>query len=83
MTDLNITMPAELQRWLDSRVAEGRYVDAGDYVRDLIRRDLEVAFGETEWLRGLAAEGLASGISDEKPETIIDNIIAKRRTRRG
>jgi antitoxin ParD1/3/4 len=83
MTELSITVPADLQRWLEARLAEGRYVDAGDYVRDLIRRDLEVAFGETEWLRGLVAEGLASGISDEKPETIIENIIAKRRTRRG
>ncbi|MEZ5710044.1 MAG: hypothetical protein R3E02_11725 [Blastomonas sp.] len=35
------------------------------------------------WTAKLLAQGMASGVSDEKPETIIDNIISKRRARRG
>lgn len=50
-------------------------------MRDLVRRDLESAMTETEWLRGLVAEGLASGVIDEEPETVIENIIAKRRAK--
>jgi antitoxin ParD1/3/4 len=83
MSQLNVTIPPALRSWVDFRVAEGRYSSASDLVRDLLRRDQETAEEESEWLRGLIAEGLASGISEEKPETIIDNIIARRRARRG
>ncbi len=80
---LNVSIPPALKAWIDSRVAEGRYSSASDYVRDLVRRDQDAAEDETAWLRGLIDEGLASGVSDEKPETVIDNIIARRSARRG
>lgn len=83
MSQLNVSIPPALRSWIDHRLAEGRYSSASDLVRDLLRRDQESAADETEWLRALITEGLASGISEEKPETIIDNIIAKRRARRG
>jgi antitoxin ParD1/3/4 len=83
MSQLNVSIPPALKSWIDARVAEGRYSSASDYVRDLVRRDQESAPDETLWLRGLIEEGLASGVSDQKPETIIENIIAKRRARRG
>jgi antitoxin ParD1/3/4 len=50
-------------------------------MRDLVRRDQEAAMTETEWLRELVAEGLASGVVDEEPETVIENIIARRRAK--
>ena len=34
---------------------------------------------ETEMLKALIAEGLASGVCDKGPEAIIEEIIAKRR----
>jgi antitoxin ParD1/3/4 len=83
MSQMNISMPPALKSWIDSRVAEGRYSSASDFMRDLVRRNIESADDETEWLRGLIAEGLASGVSDERPETIIENVIARRRLRRG
>jgi antitoxin ParD1/3/4 len=79
MSQLNVSIPPALKSWIDARVAEGRYSSASDYVRDLVRRDQESAPDETLWLRGLIEEGLASGVSDQRPETIIENIIAKRR----
>ena len=78
MSQLNVTLPPALRSWVDYRIAEGRYSSASDLVRDLLRRDQEAARTETEWLRGLIAEGLASGIADETPETVIDSIIARR-----
>lgn len=83
MSQLNITIPPSLRAWIDHRVAEGRYTSASDLVRDLLRRDQEATENDTEWVRAMVAEGLASGISPEKPETIIENIIARRRARRG
>jgi antitoxin ParD1/3/4 len=83
MSQLNVTMPPALRDWIDLRVAEGRYANASDYVRDLVRRDQDAAQDETEWLRGLIAEGLASGVIDENPRDVIESIIAERRGKRG
>ena len=81
MPQVNLSLPPALKDWVDTKVAEGRYSSASDYMRDLVRRDLESAMTETEWLRGLVAEGLASGVIDEEPETVIENIIARRRAK--
>ena len=81
MPQVNLSLPPALKDWVDTKVAEGRYSSASDYMRDLVRRDLESAMTETEWLRGLVAEGLASGVVDEEPETVIENIIARRRAK--
>lgn len=83
MSQLNVTMPPALREWIDFRVSEGRYTNASDYVRDLIRRDQDAAQDETEWLRGMIAEGLASGVIDEDPRDVIEQIIAERRSKRG
>lgn len=79
MAQLNLSLPPALKNWVDTKVAEGRYSSASDYLRDLVRRDQEAAMTETEWLRGLVTEGLASDIVDEEPEAVIENIIARRR----
>jgi antitoxin ParD1/3/4 len=78
MTQLNVSIPPALKLWIDQRIAEGRYSSASDYVRDLVRRDQDMTLRDTEWLRGLVAEGLASGIVDEEPEAVIETIIAGR-----
>lgn len=83
MAQLNISIPPALKSWIDHRVTEGRYSSASDYMRDLVRRDQESEPNDIAWVKAMLAEGEASGVSDEVPETIIENIIAKRRARRG
>lgn len=39
MITLTIDLPDALEHWVASRVTQGGYIDAGEYVRDLIRRD--------------------------------------------
>jgi hypothetical protein len=34
-----VTLPAALEGWIHEQVASGKYIDASDYVRDLVRRD--------------------------------------------
>ncbi len=77
MTDMSFTMPPDLKSWIDAQVAQGRYADAGDYLRDLVRRDLETASDERAWLRAMIAEGLASGIIDRDARDVLDEIIAE------
>ncbi len=82
MSQLNVSIPPALRSWVDHRVAEGRYSSASDLVRDLLRRDQESAEDDTEWLRGLIAEGLASGVSDKDAKTVLRDIMAERPARR-
>lgn len=76
MTELTISIPPALQDWVDTRLAEGGYVDAGDYLRDLVRRDQQVG-EEDRWVRALVDEGLASGVVDAEPEDVLKEIMAR------
>lgn len=77
MAQLNLSIPPALKSWVDTKIAEGRYSSASDYVRDLVRRDQEAAIDETVWLRGLIEEGLASGVIDKEPEDVMREIMAE------
>ena len=83
MTQLNVSISPVLKSWIDHRIAEGRFSSPSDYVRDLVRRDQDGAEDETEWLKGLIAVGLASGVVDSEPEDVIEEIIAERRAQHG
>lgn len=80
MGEMSFDFPPELRRWIETRLAEGRYADAQDYVRDLIRRDQErtgLWEEDTARVRQLIEEGEASGISDVDPFELIESLIAK------
>ncbi len=78
MTDLSFSVPSPMHSQIEQRAAQAGYADVGTYVRNLIERDLKSAADEIDWLRTKVAEGLASGISEEKSESIIESIIARR-----
>lgn len=60
MATMNISLPDKMKAWVESRTADGRYANASDYVRDLIRKDQERddLIGE---LQAAVRAGLASG----------------------
>jgi len=63
MATMNISLPDVLKAYVESCVAEGRYSNASDYVRDLIRKELEK--GNTKmWLEAEIAKGYASGFQE-------------------
>ena len=39
MASMNISLPDPMKSWVEENVQTGRYANASDYVRDLIRRD--------------------------------------------
>ncbi len=41
MATLNVTLPDPMKDWVERRTREGRFGNAGDYVRHLIRNDRE------------------------------------------
>ena len=77
MSQLNVSIPPALKSWIDHRVSEGRYSSASDYVRDLVRRDQEAEPDDVEWVRGLIAEGDASGIIDKDAREVLRDIMAE------
>ena len=41
MATMNISLPDQMKEWVEAQSGSGRYSNASDYVRDLIRRDQE------------------------------------------
>jgi antitoxin ParD1/3/4 len=39
MAQIDVMIPDALKDWIDKQVQSGRYVDASDYLRDLVHRD--------------------------------------------
>lgn len=91
MGEMSVTFPPDLENWIGLRVAEGRYADAAEYVRDLIRRDQEgLVMDPVEetseyiaWVREKIAEGDASGYIERDARDVLKEIIAERHARRG
>ncbi|MFA9201481.1 MAG: type II toxin-antitoxin system ParD family antitoxin [Cypionkella sp.] len=78
-----MTFPPELQSWIAARVAEGRYIDQADYLRDLVRRDQDNAGlweEDTARVRRLIEEGEASAVSDVDPFALIESLMAKHKS---
>ena len=63
MATMNISLPDPMKAWVESRTQDGRYSNASDYVRDLIRRDQDRQQAIAE-LQQVVDDALASGVSD-------------------
>ena len=72
MATMNVSLPDKMKQWVEDQVQTGRYGNASDYVRDLVRRDQERAEKKAEFER-LVKEGIDSGVSPLSPEEIFAN----------
>ncbi|MGY2047574.1 type II toxin-antitoxin system ParD family antitoxin [Methylobacterium sp. JK268] len=63
MATMNVSLPDQMKDWVEAQARTGRYSNASDYVRDLIRRDQE-RLNRLELLQLSVTEGIDSGISD-------------------
>ena len=71
MATMNVSLPDQMKLWVEAQAHAGRYSNASDYVRDLIRRDQEQTIKIAEMQR-LVSEGLESGISDQSMAAILN-----------
>ena len=55
-----------MQAFVEAQVAAGRYANAGDYIRELIR----TRQADVDRLRTFIEEGDASGLSTASPEEV-------------
>ena len=62
MATMNVSLPDPMKAWVEEQTRGGRYGNASDYIRDLIRRDQDRAAMILDVQR-LIDEGMASGES--------------------
>lgn len=78
MATMNVSLPDAMKDWVEGQAATGRYSNASDYVRDLIRRDQERR-GKIAAMQKMVDESLASGTSSHS----MDDIVVEARRRAG
>jgi antitoxin ParD1/3/4 len=76
MATMNVSLPDKMKDWVERQAETGRFSNASDYVRDLIRRDQERE-AQIRELQALIDEGLESGLSDLTPEDIRAEVLAE------
>lgn len=70
MATMNVSIPDPMKDWVQGQIETGKYANASDYVRNLIRRDQE----KIEVLRKTLLEGVRSGVSRRKVEDIMNDV---------
>ena len=60
MATMNISLPDPMRDWVQAQVDAGKYANASDYMRDLIRHDQE-RDDKLRALQGAITKGLESG----------------------
>ena len=70
MATMNVSLPDAMKDWVEAQARSGRYGNASDYVRDLIRHDQEHK-DKIAHMQTLVDEALESGISDKSLTDIL------------
>ena len=77
MATMNVSLPDQMKDWVEAQTTDGRYSNASDYVRDLIRHDQQKRQSIAE-LQALITEGIESG----DPQTFdMNEFLAEKRAK--
>jgi antitoxin ParD1/3/4 len=78
MASMNISLPNPMREWVERQTQGGRYDNASEYVRDLIRHDQD-RLSKVEAMQRLVDEALQGG----ETELSLEQIRAKARKTAG
>lgn len=70
MATMNVSLPDAMKDWVEVQTRSGRYSNASDYVRDLIRRDQERS-GKIAHMQASVTEALNSGVSGKSMDKVL------------
>jgi antitoxin ParD1/3/4 len=71
MSRLTISMPDQMNEWVEAQISAGRYGNVSEYFRDLVRRDQERRGAAIDELRTMLDRAEAGGISGRSlPEVL-------------
>ncbi|MEO1702352.1 MAG: type II toxin-antitoxin system ParD family antitoxin [Pseudomonadota bacterium] len=69
MATMNVSLPDPMKDWVEAQTKTGRYSNASDYVRDLIRKDQERS-DKIAAMQRMVDEGLSSGVGSQSKDNI-------------
>lgn len=70
MATMNVSLPDPMKHWVEAQSKEGRYSNASDYVRDLIRKDQE-RLGKINAMQRFVTKGLESGVGSRSMDDLL------------
>lgn len=76
MATMNVSLPDQMKDWVETQADSGRYGNASEYVRDLIRRDQERQDAIASIQKAID-EGIRSGVSTRSMDELLEE--ARRR----
>jgi len=82
MATMNVSLPDPMKEWVEAQAKTGRYSNASDYVRDLIRRD-QIRSDKIAAMQRFVDDGLKSGVGTRSKDELFVAAIARGETTRG
>jgi antitoxin ParD1/3/4 len=82
MATMNISLPDRMKEWVEAQAETGRYANASDYVRDLIRRDQERT-DKIAAMQLLVDDGLKSGAGNRSKDALFAAAVKRAGRSRG
>jgi antitoxin ParD1/3/4 len=69
MATMNVSLPDPMKDWVEAQAKTGRYSNASDYVRDLIRRD-QARNDKIAAMQSFVDAGLRSGVGSRSKDEL-------------
>jgi antitoxin ParD1/3/4 len=82
MATMNVSLPDLMKDWVEAQTKTGRYANASDYVRDLIRKDQERT-SKIAGMQRLVDDGLKSGVGKRSKDDLFAKALKRAGTQRG
>ncbi|CAN7341714.1 type II toxin-antitoxin system ParD family antitoxin [Mesorhizobium sp. LjRoot246] len=81
MATMNVSLPDPMKDWVEAQAETGRYANASDYVRDLIRRDQE-RNDKIAAMQRFVDDGLKSGVGKRSRDALFAEAVKRTETPR-
>jgi antitoxin ParD1/3/4 len=82
MATMNVSLPDPMKDWVEAQAKTGRYSNASDYVRDLIRRD-QARTDKIAEMQRFVDDGIESGVGSRSSEELFAVAAARTEISRG
>jgi antitoxin ParD1/3/4 len=76
MATMNVSLPDPMKDWVEAQARTGRYSNASDYVRDLIRRD-QTRNDKIAAMQSFVEAGLQSGVGIRSKDDLFAEAMAR------
>jgi len=76
MATMSVSLPDPMKDWVEAQAKTGRYSNASDYVRDLIRRD-QARTNKIAEMQRFVDDGIKSGVGGRSKDELFSAAVAR------